>query len=74
MNKNIRRCNKCGADSNVIDSRVSAKGFIIRRRCCQDCGNKWSSAEIPYKVAVLLYEMMDQLEKGAEDDTGRTES
>lgn len=67
MNKNIRRCPKCGCDSNVMDSRVSAKGFIIRRRECQNCGARWSSAEIPYKVAIMLYDMIDELNKGVNE-------
>ena len=64
MNKNIRMCPKCSCDSNVINSRISARGLIIRRRACQNCDARWSTAEIPYKVAVQLYDLHEELNKG----------
>lgn len=63
MMKNIRICPKCKAESVVMDSRVSPTGFVIRRRVCQNCNIRWTSAEIPYKAALALYEAMDGLQK-----------
>ena len=50
---NVKDCPKCGADSYVIDSRISENTEILkRRRKCQRCGHRWSTGEIEYDIAV----------------------
>lgn len=40
-------CPACGhAGSDVIDSRKK-EDRIYRRRCCQSCGERWSTEEVP---------------------------
>ncbi|OXE37516.1 MAG: hypothetical protein CGW95_00970 [Phenylobacterium zucineum] len=52
----MMRCEKCGEDSVVKDSRhhlskhnrasACEPGFIYRRRQCLKCGHKWSTVEM----------------------------
>lgn len=45
MSGSVETC--CGKRSHVFDSMVSPKGFIKRRRVCEVCGRRWTTAEIP---------------------------
>jgi transcriptional regulator NrdR family protein len=38
-------CSKCRSPSSVINSRPVA-AYIMRRRECPRCGNRWSTIEI----------------------------
>ena len=50
---NVKACPRCGADSYVIESLVSEdKQILKRRRKCQCCGNRWTTGEIEYDIAV----------------------
>ncbi len=50
--KDVHECPNCGKkDAFVQDSRMDAKGFLRRKRCCPWCGTVWSTAEIDYETA-----------------------
>lgn len=40
----MKYCPKCGADSYIVDSRVTSEG-VKRRRACQTCGYRWNTIE-----------------------------
>lgn len=43
---NVRTCLKCGADSYVMDTRITPSGHIRRRRECPFCKKRWTTIEI----------------------------
>ena len=58
--KSSRCCDKCGADSTVIDSRHHEYG-MRRRRYCENCDIKWSTIET--RIDVL--ENTEEVKKAA---------
>lgn len=42
---NIKRCEKCGGATAVINSRDEF-GYVRRRRKCSSCGYRYSTVEI----------------------------
>ena len=46
------RCPKCGAESEVVETRPCIGGFVVRRRrrCAERCGN-FPTYEIPRPLA-----------------------
>ena len=42
----MRLCPKCGAESDIHDSRPRDGGLIARRRRCVSCGERWGTMEI----------------------------
>ena len=40
------KCDKCGGESRVVDSR-SKKGVTYRRRVCKGCGRVFYTEEVP---------------------------
>lgn len=40
------QCPQCNGESHVIDSRDDVKGAKRRRRCCDDCGHRYTTYEI----------------------------
>lgn len=63
MDKNMRKCPKCGKQSYVTGTGISDRKFLVRRRTCEECGYRWTTAEVPYKVAIHAMALMDELEK-----------
>lgn len=60
----IRMCTRCGAQSDVIDSRPRQLGFH-RRRECPSCNRRWSTMEIAadeYKALVIIASIDSRLE------------
>ena len=41
-------CPECNGHTEVVDSRITPKGYIRRRRKCLYCGCRFSSLEITY--------------------------
>ena len=42
----VKVCSRCGADSEVTESRVKPDGTVRRRRQCVECGFKWTTIEV----------------------------
>lgn len=59
-NDSVETC--CGKRSQVYDSRVSPKGFIKRRRVCEVCDRRWTTAEIPEFRAEQIEALLDLAE------------
>ena len=62
-------CPKCNGAVFVVDSRPT-DGTIIRRRCCQECGNRFSTYEVSKEQYNLLKKIRDVLknENGGTQD------
>lgn len=45
--KSVTRCEKCGGESSVEDTRRKETWYVKRVRGCQSCGHTWSTAEVP---------------------------
>lgn len=43
--RDVRKCSRCGAKSQVFDTRVRGK-LLCRYRCCPECGYRWKTCEI----------------------------
>ena len=56
----VARCNKCGGDSGVYDSRERG-AYWIRQRKCGECGERWSTAEI--RTTGELADTLNQITK-----------
>ena len=41
------KCEKCGGISRVDLCRKKDNGSIYRRRKCMECGNRWTTIELP---------------------------
>lgn len=66
---NLKQCS-CGAPMEVIDSRVRKDGGIRRRRECSNCGDRFTTIEVPqvqYKRMqrkVLSFDRIRKLVRG----------
>ena len=57
------RCVKCQSENTrIIDSRMGDGNSIRRRRWCLDCGNKFSTMEIPIEDFTALKGKEDRLD------------
>jgi transcriptional repressor NrdR len=52
------KCPQCGAMSRVVDSRSSKHSGIRRRRKCDGCGYRFTTAEAPVKDSAGLIESL----------------
>lgn len=44
--RSAKFCSRCGCDSFVLDTRYAEKeGIVYRRRECEKCGKRWTTAE-----------------------------
>jgi len=41
------KCSKCGGMSSVYLHRHMDSGSVYRRRRCKECGEKWTTIELP---------------------------
>ena len=41
------KCSKCGGMSSVYLHRHMGSGSVYRRRRCKECGEKWTTIELP---------------------------
>lgn len=42
----VKNCERCLNDTEVIDTRITAGGLIRRRRICRSCGHKFYTIEV----------------------------
>lgn len=52
---NVRECIACGWEGYVINTRsinYKKNEVIYRRRECPNCKNRWSTLEVPAKLAL----------------------
>jgi transcriptional repressor NrdR len=52
------KCPQCGSPSRVVDSRSSKHSGIRRRRKCDKCGYRFTTAEAPVKDSAGLIESL----------------
>lgn len=43
----MKRCMKCGTDTEVMDTRTRVDGIIRRRRRCPSCSGMSTTLEVP---------------------------
>jgi transcriptional repressor NrdR len=64
-------CDKCGAETEVVDSRGNEKGrYIIRRRRCTGCGERFSTYEVSaqtYLRFAAVDDALDYLERAGDN-------
>lgn len=55
------RCARCGAKSQVTESRPNARaGRLLRRRVCSACGHRWITAELTVRPGRQLAPIGDK--------------
>lgn len=47
IKKNATRCERCGGDSSIYNSR-EMEDKRIRYRRCKECGKEWKTVEVVY--------------------------
>jgi hypothetical protein len=64
-------CDKCGAETDVVDSRGNERGrYIIRRRRCTGCGERFSTYEVSaqtYLRFAAVDDALDYLERAGDN-------
>ncbi len=43
----VKYCPNCTGAALVYDSRLTAQGYIRRRRRCHKCNHRWNTIEVP---------------------------